>query len=47
MKEKKILLFLAPILCLILLILSFVTFINKGNDSLKFKQEYESLNGKN
>lgn len=46
MKEKKILLFLAPILCLILLILSFVTFINKGNDSLKFKQEYESLNGK-
>lgn len=46
MKEKKILLFLAPILCLILLILSFITFINKGNDSLKFKQEYESLNGK-
>lgn len=46
MKEKKILLFLAPILCLILLILSFVTFINKGNDSLKFKQEYESLNKK-
>lgn len=46
MKDKKIILILTPILCLLVSILSYITIINKGSDSVKFKKEYESLNGK-
>lgn len=45
MKNKKCMLVLVPILCLIMVILSYLTITHNYNDSLKFKKEYEALNG--
>jgi len=47
MKREKIILISLPILCTIAAILGFVFTLNKttNEDALKFKEEYESLNG--
>ena len=44
--KKKLLMILTPILCLILAIISYIKFINIETDAIKFKKEYEELNGK-
>lgn len=46
MKDKRIVFILVPILCAIAAILSYITIVDKSSDSIKFKEEYESLNGK-
>lgn len=47
MKQQKILMIFTPIICVILAIISYFGIKNSEfSDSLKFKKEYESLNGK-
>lgn len=47
MKQQKILMILTPILCAALAIISYLGVKNSEfSDALKFKKEYESLNGK-
>ena len=42
--KNKIMMIIIPILCLLLAILGYLNVTNKESDSLKFKNEYESLN---
>lgn len=46
MKQQKILIVLIPILCALLAIFSYLKLVNTETDAIKFKKEYESLNGK-
>lgn len=46
MTKKKILIMFLPILLLITAILGYLKLTNVESDSIKFKNEYESLNGK-
>lgn len=47
MKQQKILMILTPIVCSVLAIISYLGVKNSEfSDALKFKKEYESLNGK-
>ena len=47
MKQQKILMILTPIVCVALAIISYLGVKNSEvSDALKFKKEYESLNGK-
>lgn len=46
MNKQKIFIILIPILCLLLATISYLKISNVNGDSIKFKKEYESLNGK-
>lgn len=48
MKQQKLLMILVPILCVVAAIFSYLNIVNKENsdsDSVKFKKEYEAVNG--
>lgn len=45
MKQQKIMMILLPIFCLLLAVFAYLKVINNETDSVRFKKEYESLNG--
>lgn len=45
MKKEKIIMILLPIICLCMAIISYIGVVNINGDAIKFKKEYESLNG--
>ncbi len=45
MNKQKLIIILLPILCLCMAIISYISVTNLNTDAIKFKKEYESLNG--
>lgn len=45
MKQKNIMMILVPVMCVLLISIAYLKVVNTTNDSLKFKTEYEALNG--
>ena len=45
MNKQKLIRLLLPILCLCMAIISYISVTNLNTDAIKFKKEYESLNG--
>lgn len=45
MKQQKLLIILMPILCALLAIMAYLRIVNVSSDAIKFKNEYETLNG--
>ena len=45
MKNQKLLIILVPVLCCLLAAVAYIKMVNTETDAIKFKNEYEELNG--